>query len=265
MDMWTRNPLALLVILSILFDLGSPYTKRTALADIEHIFAFGDSYTDVGFDATSTQHPEPSNYEGNPVPPGASAAYANNYVQDVCSEFNQSLIYLYDFAHSEAIVNSSLVSPYQSVNNTFTAQVDNRFLPYLTPSPGYAPWTSDNSLFIVFFGINDIDRAIGGSWPFDPDWNSKVPLIMDSYWNYVEKKSPGVVNAANASLSSLAKERTLLYNSNLATRHQDFQKNHGSTVFSKLVDVMGLWENMYAHPKHYGLVNVTNYCNAYYG
>ena len=81
----------------------------------------------------------------------------------MASEFNKSLIYLYDFAHSGAIVNGSLVDPYESVNNTFTAQVDNQFLPYLAPKPTYARWTSQNSLFIVFFGINDIDRAIQGS------------------------------------------------------------------------------------------------------
>jgi len=75
------------------------------------------------------------------------------------------LIYLYDFAHSGAIVNSSLVSPYESINNTFTAQVDNQFLPYLADANPIAPWSSEDSLFAVFFGINDIDRALGGDYP----------------------------------------------------------------------------------------------------
>ncbi|MCJ1448475.1 MAG: hypothetical protein MMC23_008992 [Stictis urceolatum] len=246
---------------------------------LDYIFAFGDSYTDVGFNVTSPLHPSAPNFEGNPIAPGTSSAYANNYVQDMASEFNKSLIYLYDFAHSGAIVNCSLVDPYESVNNTFTAQVDNQFLPYLAPKPTYARWTSQNSLFIVFFGINDIDRAIQA----DRDWEAKVPLMMDTYWRYSEKlysagarnfaflnlppywKSPGIISSGNDSLVSLAHCRTLLWNSNLMNRHQAFQEKHGSSVNSKLVDVMGLWEDMYAHPKQYGLANVTMDCDAYAG
>ncbi|RMY74976.1 hypothetical protein D0863_02910 [Hortaea werneckii] len=125
----------------------------------------GDSYTDVGFNITTGPYPNPSNYEGNPDPPGKSSAYALNWAQEISAEYNKSLIYLYDFAPSGAIVNSSLISPYQSVNNTFTAQVDNQFLPYLTGEDRIANWHSSDSLFTIFFGINDIDRALGGDYP----------------------------------------------------------------------------------------------------
>ena len=39
MNIRPRSPLALLAIGSLLFDIASPYTERTALTDIEYIFA----------------------------------------------------------------------------------------------------------------------------------------------------------------------------------------------------------------------------------
>jgi phospholipase/lecithinase/hemolysin len=35
-------------------------------------------------------------------------------------------------------------------------------------------------------------------------------------------------------------------------------------VFARLVNVYGLWTDMYAHPAKYGLQNVTEYCQSYY-
>ncbi|KAI7484075.1 acyl-CoA dehydrogenase [Hortaea werneckii] len=242
----------------------------------------GDSYTDVGFNITTGPYPNPSNYEGNPDPPGKSSAYALNWAQDISAEYNKSLIYLYDFAHSGAIVNSSLISPYQSVNNTFTAQADNQFLAYLTGEDRIVNWHSSDSLFTVFFGINDIDRALGGDYPFLTDWDERLPLIQDSYWAHVEKLynagarnfaflnlptywlSPGIINRGNATVVDVARHRNLLWNHELAKRFEHFQCTHRST-FAKLVDVYGLWESMYAYPAAYGLSNVTEYCDAYYG
>ncbi|RMZ07591.1 hypothetical protein D0860_05021 [Hortaea werneckii] len=204
----------------------------------------GDSYTDVGFKITTAQ--------------------------DISAEYNKSLIYLYDFAHSGAIVNSSLISPYQSVNNTFTAQADNQFLAYLTGEDRIVNWHSSDSLFTVFFGINDIDRALGVL----TDWDERLPLIQDSYWAHVEKLynagarnfaflnlptywlSPGIINRGNATVVDVARHRNLLWNHELAKRFEHFQCTHRST-FAKLVDVYGLWESMYAYPAAYGLSNVT--------
>ncbi|KAI6842469.1 hypothetical protein KC340_g1685 [Hortaea werneckii] len=248
-----------------------------SLHHFKYHFAFGDSYTDVGFNITTGPYPNPSNDEGNPDPPGKSSAYALNWAQDISAEYNKSLIYLYDFAHSGAIVNSSLISPYQSVNNTFTAQVDNQFLPYLTGEHRIVNWHSSDSLFTVFFGINDIDRALVLT-----DWDERLSLIQDSYWAYVEKLynagarnfaflnlptywlSPGIINRGNATVVDIARHRNLLWNRELFKRFENFRCTH-RTAFAKLVDVYGLWERMYANPAAYGLRNVTEYCDAYYG
>ncbi|KAI0480581.1 GDSL lipase/esterase [Xylariaceae sp. FL0804] len=321
------------------------HDEQPSVGRVKNIFAFGDSYTDVGFNVTGLL-PNPSNYEGNPVPPGTSASYATNWVEAFCSEFNSSLIYLYDFAHSGAIVNSTLVSPYESVNNTFTAQVDNQFLPYFgRPSAGgdslgeeesgaaavgdsegaaYAgrrrSWRGDDSLFAVFFGINDIDRALGGDYPFEADWDARLPLIMDTYWSYVDKlyaagarkfvflnlpaywRSPDVADRNNGSshVAAVARRRNLLWNAALGRRFAAFLRRHerehefdeheddddddgrhphhhhdsdgdggdddgdDHSFFARVVDVYGLWEDMYARPWAYGLRNVTGYCQAYY-
>jgi len=116
----------------------------------------------------------------------------------------------------------------------------------------------------------------------DSDWDAKLSLIQDTYWSYVDKlyaagarnfailnlptywRSPDVINRGNASLTAVAKHRNLLWNAELAARFRYFERAHAGDVYAKLVDVYGLWENMYAHPAEYGLQNVTEYCSAYY-
>ncbi|RMY21855.1 hypothetical protein D0867_03082 [Hortaea werneckii] len=274
------NVFLLLSLASTTF--GGPIQHH--LHHFKYHFAFGDSYTDVGFNVMTGPYPNPSNYEGNPDPPGKSSAYALNWAQDISAEYNKSLIYLYDFAHSGAIVNSSLISPYQSVNNTFTAQIDNQFLPYLTGEDRIVDWHSSDALFTVFFGINDIDRALGGDYPstglmlrryqsfrwkmaplltppqlYNAGARNFAFLNLPTYW-----LSPGVINRENATVVAIAKHRNLLWNRELAKRFEHFRCTHRSAL-AKLVDVYGLWESMCSYPAAYGLSNVTEYCDAYYG
>ena len=84
-------------------------------------------------------------------------------------------------------------------------------------------------------------------------------LNLPTYW-----LSPGVINRENDTVVATAKRRNLLWNHELAKRFQHFRYTHHH-AFAKLVDVYGLWESMYAYPAAYGLSNVTEYCDAYYG
>jgi hypothetical protein len=129
----------------------------------------------VGYSPISSPQPNPSNYEGNPPIPGTSTCYANNYVQILSSEVNKTFVSLYDLAHSGAVVDGGLVDPYESEDNTFVHQVSDKFLPYF--SHGELPrgdavernrkrdWHGDDTLVTTWFGINDVDRAMGGYWP----------------------------------------------------------------------------------------------------
>lgn len=97
---------------------------------------------------------------------------------------NKTFVSLYDLAHSGAVVDGTLVDPYETEDNTFVHQVSNKFLPYF--SGGHLPcrneaihppvedekvasskrkWKGSDTLVTTWFGINDVDRAMGGYWP----------------------------------------------------------------------------------------------------
>ena len=69
------------------------------------------------------------------------------------------MIFNYNFADSGATIDADLVTPYFPHARSFTDQVS-QFLASYADKPPYAPWESENSLFSVWIGINDI----GGSW-----------------------------------------------------------------------------------------------------
>jgi hypothetical protein len=98
-------------------------------------------------------------------------------VQIISSQVNKTFVSLYDLAHSGAVVNGDLVSPYESDNNTFVHQVSDKFLPYFSDGRlphgtvgkdvigGKRGWEGRDTLVTTWFGINDVDRAMGGYWP----------------------------------------------------------------------------------------------------
>ena len=59
---------------------------------------------------------------------------------------------------SGATIDADLVTPYLPTVLSLKDQV-NQFLASLSSHPKTAPWTSANSLFSFFIGINDIGRS----------------------------------------------------------------------------------------------------------
>ncbi|KAI8628516.1 hypothetical protein F5Y19DRAFT_142648 [Xylariaceae sp. FL1651] len=289
----------LLVLSAPLYALASvtPRPYKLTLRSLKHIIAFGDSFTDVGYSPSSSTQPNLDNYEGNPPPPGTSSCYAPNYVQVLSSHVNKTFVSLYDLAHSGAVVDGNLVSPYESEDNTFVHQVSDKFLPYF--AGGRLPhgnatngtfaskerarreWEGSNTLVISWFGINDVDRAMGGYWPLDPLWEAKAPKMIDSLFDGLEKVrregaenfailnlppywlSPSVQEYENATYTQLAKNRTLLWNRELGKRYNVWRQTH--PVNAKIVDTFSLWINMTQNPQDYNLTQVTTDCQAYIG
>lgn len=126
----------------------------------------GDSYTQTGFDPTSTL-PSAGNILGNPPYPGWTATGGENWVDYVASQNNKSLILTYNYAYGGATIDATLVQPYTPTVLSLTDQV-NQFLNGAAKKPASTPWTSSNSLFSVFIGINDI----GNSWYQTGDRNA---------------------------------------------------------------------------------------------
>ncbi|KAI0858468.1 GDSL lipase/esterase [Xylaria cubensis] len=273
------------------------WPDKLTLKGLKNIIAFGDSFTDVGYSPVSSPQPNLSNYEGNPPPPGTSSCYASNYVQVLSSQLNKTFVSLYDLAHSGAVVDGDLVDPYESEDNTFVHQVSDKFLPYFSSGRlprgnrtlveqngrrlGKRAWEGKNTLVVSWFGINDVDRAMGGYWPLDPLWEVKAPKMLDSLFSGLEKVrregaenfailnlppywlSPSVQEYQNATYTELAKNRTLLWNQELGKHYKTWQEAHH--LNAKIVDTFTLWLNITKRPQDYGMSQVTTDCEAYIG
>ncbi|TVY75754.1 Acetylesterase [Lachnellula suecica] len=125
---------------------------------VKYAFIFGDSYTQTGFETTGTQ-PTPTNPLGNPTYPGYTSSNGPNWVDYLTVEYNASKILTYNLAYGGATMNSTLVAPYEPTVSSIADQVVNEWLPTYASKPSTAPWSSDNTLFAIFDGINDIGNS----------------------------------------------------------------------------------------------------------
>jgi len=126
---------------------------------LKHAFIFGDSYTTTGFNQTLAQ-PTPTTPLGNPTYPGFTASNGPNWVDFLTVKYNSSLLLTYNLAFGGATINSALVAPFEPTVSSVAEQIENEWFPTYAIPPADAPWSSDDTLFAIFDGINDV----GNSW-----------------------------------------------------------------------------------------------------
>ena len=78
-----------------------------------------------------------------------------NWVDLDTTVYNNSLVLTYNYAYGGATINASLVQPFQPTVLSLIDQV-NQFMDGPAKKPASAPWTSENALFSIWIGINDI-------------------------------------------------------------------------------------------------------------
>ncbi|KAL8691178.1 MAG: hypothetical protein Q9224_004234 [Gallowayella concinna] len=138
---------------------------------IEKLFVFGASYTSTGFQSgINFPQPSPSNPLGNQRR-GTTASNGPNFITYLTTTFNASLVQTYNFAFAGAQVDTPAIDPSKSLvgknesykadhyPNDMTAQMTNQFGDHFPPShvgERIVDWTGDTSLWISFFGINDV-------------------------------------------------------------------------------------------------------------
>lgn len=86
---------------------------------------------------------------------GETIVGGTNWIDVDTTVYNKSLVYTYNFAYPGAVVDAKLVTPYISTVQTLTDQV-NDFLTNFGEKPATTPWTSQNALFSIWIGVNDI-------------------------------------------------------------------------------------------------------------
>jgi len=114
----------------------------------------GDSYTATGFNPAGTP-PSSGNPLGNPAYPGATTTGGENWVDYLTTTFNKSEIFTYNYAYGGAIIDPAIV-PTSDQIVCLSEQINDEFLLQIGNVVG---WTSENSLFSIFIGINDIGKT----------------------------------------------------------------------------------------------------------
>ncbi|KAL8713877.1 MAG: hypothetical protein Q9220_002023 [cf. Caloplaca sp. 1 TL-2023] len=234
-------------------------------------------FTFTSFNIHGTQ-PNPANPLGNPAYPGATSADGPNYVDFLATTYNQSFIETFNLGYGGATIDPALVgSPYGIIVQSFRQQVNEEFLPTYASNSG-VQWSGSNSLFTVFFGINDVILSYAQR-------NSTLNfLLIKSYENYVHQlyaagarnflfmnvppidRSPGTLARDAATQASMADYigefnfRLILLVYNLAVHYPD------TTVW--LFDTNWLFTRLLNNgPASFretaSYENITDYCAAY--
>jgi phospholipase/lecithinase/hemolysin len=228
----------------------------------------GDSYTATGFSVNSTK-PSSANPLGNPAFPGYTSTNGNNWIDDLITTFNSSLLLSYNFAYGGATTSASLVTPYTSSVLSLIDQVS-EFSSSLAAKPDYAPWTETDALFAIWMGVNDV----GNGW-YATNWTSLSQEIISTYFVQVQKLydaggrnfvflsvppiqyTPMVIAYGNDTVTSVA-AGVKRYNQLLMTALEGFMANN-TGVKTWLYDTVVPFEQAIADPTAYGSPNATCY------
>lgn len=78
-----------------------------------------------------------------------------NWIDLLVSKYNLTTLYSYNFAYGGATTDANLVAPYEADVLSFVDQVT-EFTNSIASHPSTTPWTSENALFGVWMGVNDV-------------------------------------------------------------------------------------------------------------
>ncbi|GJJ05952.1 hypothetical protein Clacol_000139 [Clathrus columnatus] len=241
--------------------------KEFRLSEIKHLFSFGDSYTDTGFNPNGTlAGPTLSNPLGNPVFPGFTSSGGENWVGFLIDTFNITRLFSYNFAFSGATLDSSLATPFSPTVVSVRNQIQEEFIPGLGQKPASVPWTSENSLFAIFDGINDVLNIDGNpnqtaaQEPFFTLYTTLVNQLFDvGARNFLFVGVPAIdltpfVMEQGPNNPALAKASLELWNTNVQTVAANLRRAHPD-VTTHFANMETLFREIVAHPELVGISN----------
>ncbi|KZV98260.1 hypothetical protein EXIGLDRAFT_832345 [Exidia glandulosa HHB12029] len=278
-----NSPWEVLVLIVLLFGRVAG-AQRT----FKYWFVFGDSYTTVHFNYTSTQ-PSPQNPIGNPPFPGVNTCTptgrAPNWLNYLLNTYNTTLTLAYDFAVAGAKVDNSLV-PIGGTPASFVDQIS-RFDDGYTDGKGSGrpggmlnDWNGDNSIVAIWFGINDIGLTYN-----QPNRSTFNDELLDRYFELVTQlhvkyelqnflffnMPPMDRSPQGVQMSNHATETPIIadFNAKLAQRVQAFAFSN-TTALRVLMDIQTLIGSLLDNPQENGFANATSvgtgrediWCNA---
>ncbi|KAF9773097.1 hypothetical protein IL306_009140 [Fusarium sp. DS 682] len=239
---------------------ASPVLSRAA-GSAKNLIVFGDSYSTVGF-WPGGELPSASNPLGNPALPGQTTANGLNWIGQLTSALNTSLVLTYDFAVTGATVDKEIVATYaQYCVDDQVAQ----FKEYVADKI-----SSADTLVAVWIGINDLG---------EPFWKkSKAPIekTLDRYFELLKTLSetglkkfalltvppfadqiPAMIGQPESDLKTLRSDITT-YNKALTERAASFAKS-GSGIEVTVFDTKPTFDTAVKNFKEYGAKDATCY------
>ncbi|KAL8938617.1 MAG: hypothetical protein Q9211_003121 [Gyalolechia sp. 1 TL-2023] len=147
---------------------------------IDRLFVFGASYASTGFKWNEDPQPSPELPLGN-TKRGGTASNGPNFIAYLTTTFNTSKVQTYNFAYPGAQVDHDATN--SSSGNDMRQQVADGFLPSYSPKlrKPDLEWDGSKSLFISFFGINDILTYYQRQ-----DTTTVATRVMDAYASHLD-------------------------------------------------------------------------------
>lgn len=158
------------------------FSKVFLVSQSNSNFCSGDSYSTTSTDFTSTL-PSIANPIGNPAWPGFTSDSGYNWINHLVGTYNTSETLCYNFAYGGATTNSTLVHPYSTKVPDFSAQAD-LFEKYALPKPAIANWTTADSVFGAWLGVNDIGNSYTNTTVYE---TALISQIMTTYRSQLER------------------------------------------------------------------------------
>ncbi|EJD54533.1 hypothetical protein AURDEDRAFT_199608 [Auricularia subglabra TFB-10046 SS5] len=240
-------------------------TPTSSYNTVKHWFAFGDSYTATGFNPSLAQ-PSDENPIGNPDYPGNTiCGPVPTWVDYAATKYNTSIKFVYNFASIGATINGSLV-PVLPWVVPLVAQTE-----FFASAYADGPWTSDDAIFSIWIGINDISNSYNES-------GSRTAFndqLLDAYFEQTDKlidigarrfaffnvppfdRSP-LLLARPPSSQSTARMIIEDYNSKLQQRVAAFARS-APVVDAWFIDIKSLVNALLDAPQRSGFTDATSF------
>ena len=207
---------------------------------------------------------------------GYTASNGPNWVDFLTTTYNKTFVETVDLAYGGATVDSDLVAPYLPTVLSVQQQIHDEYEPVYA-NKTIIPWASDNSLFAIFIGINDVGNSYSSQNAslngiiFDVYSGLVDELYQTGARNFLFLNVPPVdraplTTAQGASAEALEAADIADFNSRIANLANNLTHTYSdSTAF--LFDTNAIFNQVLddpcSHPQTCPYKNTTDYCVAY--
>ncbi|KAF2208519.1 carbohydrate esterase family 16 protein, partial [Cercospora zeae-maydis SCOH1-5] len=239
-------------------------------------FDSGDSYTATGFNLSQSPQPSAGNPFGNPAYPGARLSGGNVYLDIISSTILRNQTLIYNFAVGANPVNYSRAqfSPQYIVQGPIKDFRDQQGqFEILNRNKRTLGWNTTNSLFLSFFGVNDVAVQIYSGRNSASSYEPILRADVLDYWNLVERQYrlggrrfltvlvPPINRApafdyGNATNAADVSRAIAYWNSQMSTGNQNFMKKWPNAR-SRIFDPTSTFNQILDNPRSYGAPNAT--------